>query len=74
MLSMEKHQLVEIANYRMPFGKYKGYFLIHIPESYLVWYKGKGFPEGKLGNYLAIMYEIKMNGLEELIYPLVEKR
>lgn len=71
---MEKHQLVEIANYRMPFGKYKGYLLIQLPEHYLVWYKNKGLPEGKLGNYLAIICEIKANGLEELIYPLVEKR
>ncbi len=74
VLNMERHQLVEIANYRMPYGKYKGYLLIQLPESYVVWYKGKGFPEGKLGNYLGIIYEIKVNGLEDLIYPLIEKK
>lgn len=56
---------------RMPFGKYKGSLLIHIPEHYLVWYRGKGFPVGKLGRQLELMLEIKINGLEELIYPLI---
>ncbi len=56
---------------RMPFGKYKGSLLIHIPEHYLVWYRGKGFPAGKLGRQLELMLEIKINGLEELIYPLI---
>ncbi len=71
---MEKHQLVELANYRMPFGKYKGYLLVHLPEPYLVWYRGKGFPDGKLGMFLAMMHEIKVNGLEELLYPLIEEK
>lgn len=56
---------------RMPFGKYKGSLLIHIPEHYLVWYRSKGFPAGKLGRQLELMLEIKINGLEELIYPLI---
>ncbi len=51
----------------MLFGKYKGYFLVDLPELYLVWYKNKGFPEGKLGRQLQLMYEIKLNGLEYLI-------
>lgn len=65
------HELEELANMRMPFGKYKGSLLIHIPEHYLVWYRGKGFPVGKLGRQLELMLEIKINGLEELIYPLI---
>jgi hypothetical protein len=35
--------------------------------------KKEGFPNGKLGKQLALMLEIKCNGLEELIYPLVKK-
>lgn len=71
---MEKqHQLVELANARMPFGKYEGRYLIQVPEAYLVWYKNKGFPKGKLGRQLELMLEIKTNGLEELIWPLVKK-
>lgn len=51
----------------MPFGKYEGYFLIDLPEYYLVWFKTKGFPKGKLGEQLQLVYELKLNGLEELI-------
>lgn len=67
------HELVALANMRMPYGKYQGKYLIHLPESYLVWYKNKGFPPGKMGNQLALILEIKVNGLEDLIYPLMEK-
>ena len=69
----KQHELVELANMRMPYGKYEGKLLIHVPEAYLVWYRGKGFPKGKLGRQLELMLEIKSNGLEELIYPLVKK-
>lgn len=54
----------------MPFGKYKGRLICDLPENYLVWFKYKGFPEGKLGMMLATMYEIKLNGLEYLLKPL----
>jgi uncharacterized protein len=66
-------ELVDLANAKMPFGKYEGKLLIQIPENYFVWYKGKGFPSGKLGKQLEQMLEIKLNGLEELIWPLVKK-
>ncbi len=68
-----RKELIELANARMPFGKYEGKLLIELPENYLVWYQIKGFPKGKLGNHLAQMMEIKLNGLEKLIYPLVRK-
>ncbi len=68
-----RKELIELANARMPFGKYEGKLLIDLSENYLVWYQNKGFPKGKLGNQLAQMIEIKLNGLEKLIYPLVRK-
>ena len=68
-----RRELVELANTRIYYGKFKGKLLIEIPEEYLVWYKGKGFPPGKLGRQLEQILEIKMNGLENLIYPLVRK-
>jgi len=69
----DPNHLIELANYKMPFGKYKNHYLINIPEYYFVWYKQKGFPNGKLGLMMHEMYEIKLNGLEDLIYKLVKK-
>jgi uncharacterized protein (DUF3820 family) len=56
----------------MPFGKYKGLRLVDLPESYVLWFMDQGLPEGKLGNLLGLLYEIKVNGLEKLIEPLKE--
>ncbi|WP_019614958.1 DUF3820 family protein [Psychromonas ossibalaenae] len=64
--------LSEALNQIMPFGKYAGRKLIHLPEPYLVWFNSKGFPEGKLGRQLALMYEVKLNGLEKMLEPLIK--
>ena len=66
-------ELIKLIQMRMPFGKYKGRYLIDLPESYLVWFREKGFPPGKLGEMLASMYEIKLNGLEGMLRPLCKK-
>ena len=63
--------LVELANYKMPFGKYKGSYLVDLPEAYYTWFKQKGFPDGKLGAMMQEMYEIKINGLEGLVRNLI---
>ncbi len=62
--------LIELVNMKMPFGKYKGILLCNLPISYLEWFQKKGFPQGKLGVLLATLYEIKINGLEQLLVPL----
>ena len=54
----------------MPFGKYKGQLLIDLPEPYVVWFSKQGFPKGELGVMLAMLFEIKLNGLEYLLKPL----
>jgi hypothetical protein len=59
--------LIETSKMRMPFGKYKGRYLIDLPEHYIVWYHNKGFPKGKLGLMLGLVYELKLNGLEDLL-------
>ena len=63
-------QLQELAGYRMPFGKYAGRLLIDLPEPYVVWFSQKGYPAGRLGLLLQLVYEIKVNGLEYLFEPL----
>jgi uncharacterized protein (DUF3820 family) len=67
------HYLEDLVQSKMPYGKYKGRLLCDLPEYYLVWYHSKGFPKGKLGEQLATMYEIKLNGLEYLLKPLRSK-
>jgi uncharacterized protein (DUF3820 family) len=66
--------LLKLAHYKMPFGKYRDRLLIDLPEPYVVWFANKGFPEGELGKLLAIVLEIKVNGLEYLFKPLREKK
>lgn len=58
--------LIKLANTRMPFGKYKDQRLVDLPEPYVVWFSQKGFPPGRLGDMLKMVYEIKVNGLEYL--------
>lgn len=64
---MDSQDLQDAINQTMPFGKYKGRRLLDLPEPYLVWFHGQGFPDSKLGRQLALMYEIKLNGLEEML-------
>lgn len=59
--------LIDLVTMRMPYGKFKGRILCDLPEHYLLWMHGKGFPEGRLGMLLSTLYEIKLNGLECLL-------
>lgn len=70
MLQPDKEKLIELAHYKMPFGKYKGEYLLNIPEYYYTWFQQKGFPKGKLGIMMQQMYDIKINGLEEIIFKI----
>lgn len=63
----DKQFLIDLAHMKMPYGKYKGRYLIDLPEHYIVWYHAKGFPKGKIGLQLGLVYELQLNGLEHLI-------
>lgn len=71
---MNTDDLLDALNQTMPFGKYKGRKLLELPEPYLVWFHGQGFPDSKLGRQLALMHEIKVNGLENMLQPLLKGR
>lgn len=70
--SMDSEKLLEAVNQIMPFGKYAGRKLLELPEPYLVWFHAKGFPKSKLGQQLALIYEVKLNGLEDMLKPLLK--
>jgi len=68
---MDQQTLLEAINQTMPFGKYAGRKLLMLPEPYLVWFSQQGFPQGKLGQQLALIHEVKVNGLENMLQPLL---
>ena len=73
MIEPDKKFLIKLAHTKMPYGKYEGRLLIDLPEYYVVWYHNKGFPKGQLGLMLASVYELKLNGLENLIRNIKQR-
>ena len=66
----DKTVLKDIVKVKMPFGKYTGRLICDLPVSYLEWFNNKGFPKGRLGVLLSTVYEIKLNGLQDIINQL----
>ncbi|WP_371865802.1 DUF3820 family protein [Gelidibacter japonicus] len=73
MIEPDQNFLIKLAHTKMPFGKYEGRFLIDLPEYYVVWYHNKGFPKGQLGLMLQTVYELKLNGLEDIIRNIKQR-
>ncbi|MCC5940522.1 MAG: DUF3820 family protein [Balneolaceae bacterium] len=63
--------LIRLVNARMPYGRFKGRFITELPVFYLEWIHRKGYPSGSLGQYLATMHEVKINGLEHILKPII---
>lgn len=66
----------EIAFSRMPFGKFgpqafppRGVPLYDLPYEYLAWFARQGFPEGRLGELLRFLYQLKQDGAEGVFEP-----
>lgn len=70
----QRREFEEVMRAVMPFGRYKGKRLIDLPERYLIWFAQKGFPAGRLGERLQLVYEIKRNGLERMCKSFPDKR
>jgi len=62
--------LLELLDYRMPFGKYQGVRLLALPEAYLAWFARQGMPPGKLGMLMETALVVRSNGLEPLCHEL----
>jgi uncharacterized protein len=66
----DRELLLELLEYRMPFGKYHGVRLLELPEAYLAWFARKGMPPGKLGRLMETALVIRSNGLEQVCCQL----
>ena len=62
--------LKELFTTKMPFGKHKGLLIADLPAYYLEWFSAKGFAPGKLGMLMATVFEIKTNGLQDILFEL----
>jgi len=72
-----RNLLIEIGNTRMPYGKFgiksyppSGVPIMDLPQEYLCWFMGKGFPKGRLGELMAQVCEIKSVGMDSVFDPV----
>lgn len=70
--------LAEIGRTHMPFGKFgpahfppDGLPIYDLPAEYLMWFANKaGFPKGRLGQLLQMVYQMKADGSDSAFDPL----
>ena len=65
--------LIKLVQAKMPFGQFEGRYITNLPVHYLEWFSREGFPNGQLGQYLATMFEIKTNGLDDVLKPIIRR-
>ena len=70
---MDSNSLIELVKAKMPYGKYKGCYVTDLPEYYLVWYKDKGFPKGKLGELMALQFGGAFGSAEKRVQKVIQK-
>ena len=73
--------LVEIGDTNMPFGRFgpdhfppRGLPIMDLPEEYLAWFQQRGFPNGRLGELLEVVWGIKDVGMDSVFEPLRKLR
>jgi uncharacterized protein len=65
--------LRKLANMEMPYGKFKGRLLVNLPEPYLLWLRDQQQEKSSLGMMITEMYEMKANGTDHLLRPLIHQ-
>ena len=65
--------LADIGGTFMPFGKYgpehyppHGVPLFDLPLEYLCWFEKKGWPQGRIGELLRMLHQLKTDGCDEI--------
>lgn len=68
-MTFKNEDLIAVCQRTMPFGKYQGRALIDLPEPYLLWFAGRGFPAGELGRLMALAMILRVENLTHLVAP-----
>jgi uncharacterized protein len=75
--------LAAIERTHMPFGKYGpathpplGCPIYDLPAEYLAWFakSGKGWPKGRLGQLLQMVYQMKVDGSDLIAFDPMRRR
>lgn len=72
-LQPDHKALLDLAHAKMHFGKHKGKYLSELPEFYLIWFRQKGFPQGKLGEQMQQAFDLQVNGMEDILRTIRKK-
>ena len=79
LLARIQAELAEIEKTRMPFGRYgpehypNGVPIYDLPAEYLSYFSKVGWPKGKLGELLKIVYQMKVDG-SDCAFELMRQR
>jgi len=72
-----RNLLHEIHQTHMPFGMFgkekyppRGVAIFDLPEEYLIWFKQRSFPKGRLGELMEEVCGIKEAGMDSIFDPL----
>lgn len=71
-LGFDRDDILKLATWKMPFGRFNGRILIELPEEYLFWFVGNGFPDGKLGFLMKLALELKANGADGVVREIAK--
>ena len=73
--------LGEIGDTYMPFGRFgpkgfppRGLPIMDLPPDYLQWFQQRGFPNGRLGELLEMVWSIKDVGMDSIFDPMRRAR